>query len=62
MSKIKKALEYIQQGMNPHAAAIKAQAAPTHVYKALQVARDRAEGKCPCCHQKLPDKQHLTTP
>ena len=56
MSKLKQALEYVAQGMNPHAAAVKAQIAATHVYKAIKAKRDRDAGLCPCCHQKLPTK------
>lgn len=62
MSKVKDALEYVAQGMNPHAAAVKSGAAPTHVYKALKVQRDKAAGVCSCCGQKLPDAKNLLTP
>ena len=57
MSKVKEALKYVEQGMNPHAAAVKAGAAPTHVYKALKVKRDKELGICSCCGQRLPEKQ-----
>ena len=53
MSKVKQALELVKQGMNPHAAAVQVGAAPTHVYKALKVQRDKAAGICSCCGQKL---------
>lgn len=49
------ALSYVDSGMNPFAAAKKAELAPNALYVALKKRRVEQAERCPCCGQPAPD-------
>jgi hypothetical protein len=57
-SKIQQALELIAKGENPHRASqIVGLAQPSSLYAYIAKEKLKAEGKCPCCGQNLPENQ-----
>ena len=46
-TKLAEAFGYMEQGMNAHAAAVKAGLAPQHLYVAIK--KRRLTERCPCC-------------
>ena len=54
-SKLQHAMRLVEEGANPHAAAMRAGfKAAGVVYAALKKRRMASEGRCPCCGQALP--------
>ena len=54
MSKTKEAMALVDQGVAPFAAAKQVGMAPSTLYVALKKRREKEQGHCPCCGQKLP--------
>ena len=54
-SKLQHAMRLIDEGINPHAAAMQAGLKSSNaVYVALKKKRMESEGRCACCGQLLP--------